>query len=376
MQEKDQIAELFKDTFSNYEAPVRPELWQQVASQIQTPVVPSVPDGSSVVNMAAATSKVSSAILGWVAGAAVVVSSITGYYIYNNQQNTASDKTVQQQAAPVTETSINQPAVNSEIIAAPSQAATSTQSEKHVNTPVASSNVSENQSTNSEPAQTASENLSTTTSAGQSVSDQKEGAVNTPEKRTDSNTPAKSTVGTSENTENQVVKIKAQAQPASGYAPLQVGFTATANGDQNEWLFGDGSETAKGIQVSHTFEKPGTYLVTYKHTDETGKNFTDLIKIEVLSDLSITDIPNIFTPNGDGVNDEFAVKTSKDVDIEVNIFDKSGKLVHRYTGVDNSWNGKLNNSQNAGEGTYFYVIFATGKNGEKNTQKGTITLKR
>ena len=116
--------------------------------------------------------------------------------------------------------------------------------------------------------------------------------------------------------------------------------------------------------------------MTYKNTDENGKSFTELVKIEVLSNLTITNVPNIFTPNDDGVNDVFTITTDKDIDIEVSIFDKNGKFVHKYSGVENGWNGKINNQENAGEGTYYYVIFATGKNGAQNTQKGTITLKR
>ena len=75
-------------------------------------------------------------------------------------------------------------------------------------------------------------------------------------------------------------------------------------------------------------------------------------------------------------NDVFQIITDKDLDIEVSIFDKSGKFIYKFNGLENGWNGKINNLQDAGEGTYFYVIFATGKNGAKNTQKGTITLKR
>jgi hypothetical protein len=43
VQKQDQIADLFKETFENYEAPVRSGLWEQVSSRIET-VTPPAPD--------------------------------------------------------------------------------------------------------------------------------------------------------------------------------------------------------------------------------------------------------------------------------------------------------------------------------------------
>ena len=167
-----------------------------------------------------------------------------------------------------------------------------------------------------------------------------------------------------------------EAQPASGKAPLTVKFSTPSSAVSTEWFFGDGSETVKGNNVNHLYTTPGSYLVTLKTTDENGVSHVEVKRVEVLSDLTISNIPNVFTPNGDGLNDEFSVKVAEGVDIEVSIFDTGGKLVHRFTGSENSWNGKINNVRDAEAGTYFYVIFATGQNGEKNTQKGTLSLKR
>lgn len=375
MQEKDQIAELFKDTFSNYEAPVRPELWQNIASQIQSPAAPSIPDGSAAVKITTAVSKIT---IAWVSSAVIMISAATGYYFYSNQQLTAVE-------TPVT---VNIPEERSEqLLPAPE-------------TISSADNLSENVKTNSplNKSGTASNNLQieksqdqaaapinsinpvaastvTTASTGNNNSSQETVAESTSDKGADKiNQVPASPVANSSPIQN-AVKNKIQALPLSGPAPLAVNFTSPFSGD-NEWILGDGTDVEKGTQVKHVYNEPGTYLVTVKNTDENGKTLTELIKIEVLSDLSITNIPNIFTPNGDGVNDEFKLNAGPGVAIEVSIFDKSGRFVHKFSGAGNSWNGKINNLQDAGEGTYFYVIFATGKNGGKNTQKGTITLKR
>ena len=95
------------------------------------------------------------------------------------------------------------------------------------------------------------------------------------------------------------------------------------------------------------------------------------IKITVLNDLG-----SAFSPNGDGINDNFIVGGDDIRDLTVNIFDRSGKRV--YSGNTNNclWDGSLNDGQKAETGTYFYDIFATTVDGENFKQKGTINLFR
>jgi chitodextrinase len=50
--------------------------------------------------------------------------------------------------------------------------------------------------------------------------------------------------------------------------------------DNYEWEFGDGS-TARGQQVTHTFQKPGAYPVTLRVTDSEGNSDTVTISVEV-----------------------------------------------------------------------------------------------
>lgn len=88
-------------------------------------------------------------------------------------------------------------------------------------------------------------------------------------------------------------------------------------------------------------------------------------------------IPNIFTPNGDGIGDLFEVQYRGNLQsYEISIYTKGGQLVFQSTSLDNSWNGKINGNNEAAEGVYFYVITATGEQGESITQKGSVQLKR
>lgn len=377
MQEKDHISELFKDTFSNYEVPVRPELWQNVASKIQSPATggPSVPDGSGVSNLVTASTKLTGSLVTWVSVATVAVTIATGVYFYANRDIKIASQTGAVQETEVTST-VSAPQFTKDItITADPASEASSQQRVSMQPEVGSDKKSGDHKSTSlhQTSGTQTDPVTETTPFRNDISP----------KQTEPKelSPAQSTVTNTGVVEKQVksetpARPKIQALPASGYAPLTVDFSASVGEENNDWNFGDGSEVLRGSSATHTFQKPGTYLVTVKNTDASGKVHTELINIEVLSDLTISGVPNIFTPNGDGSNDIFAINSEQDIDIEVSIFDQNGRFVHRFKGIENSWNGKINNLQDAGEGTYFYVIFATGKNGEKNTQKGTITLKR
>lgn len=85
-------------------------------------------------------------------------------------------------------------------------------------------------------------------------------------------------------------------------------------------------------------------------------------------------IPNIFTPNGDGVNDTFVIPCVhlSDNRSEIFIFNEWGDELYRATPYSNSWDGTFHHKP-LPDGTYYYC-FRNGKNLE--FQKGFITLYR
>lgn len=63
-------------------------------------------------------------------------------------------------------------------------------------------------------------------------------------------------------------------------------------------------------------------------------------------------IPNTFTPNGDGLNDQFVIQGLVAFDqVEINIFNRWGNVLYAHQNYDNSWNG-----QGLNDGTYYYLI--------------------
>lgn len=83
------------------------------------------------------------------------------------------------------------------------------------------------------------------------------------------------------------------------------------------------------------------------------------------------EIPNVFTPNNDGVNDVFKVNLGGQAlqNFNINIYDRWGILIFSSPSVNYKWDGRTTSGQKVVDGTYFYVIDLNGKQ-----YKGTIML--
>lgn len=86
-------------------------------------------------------------------------------------------------------------------------------------------------------------------------------------------------------------------------------------------------------------------------------------------------IPNIFTPNKDGMNDVFRIETKNATDIEVAILDKSGKIVFEWQGLYGFWDGNLSNGEPAETGNYFYRVLLI-KDDMRIPKTGWVLLER
>ena len=86
-------------------------------------------------------------------------------------------------------------------------------------------------------------------------------------------------------------------------------------------------------------------------------------------------IPNAFTPNGDGTNDEFRVAYRSIASFNCHIYDQWGRKVYESTDITKGWDGYVGNR--IGDiGTYFYYIEAVGTDGVEYKKKGSVNLIR
>lgn len=70
------------------------------------------------------------------------------------------------------------------------------------------------------------------------------------------------------------------------------------------------------------------------------------------------EIPNVFTPNGDGINDVFKINLSGEslANFNVSIYDRWGILVFASSSINNKWDGRTTSGLKVVSGTYFYVL--------------------
>ena len=90
-------------------------------------------------------------------------------------------------------------------------------------------------------------------------------------------------------------------------------------------------------------------------------------------------IPNSFTPNFDGNNDEFKINGTSFEIISVTIFNRWGQVIFN-TSNNLAWDGRLNSGEKSPEGTYYYLVefkaFKPNGNFDTKIEKGTISLFR
>jgi gliding motility-associated-like protein len=175
-----------------------------------------------------------------------------------------------------------------------------------------------------------------------------------------------------------------EPDPVSGYAPMDVSFqnlsatSSNSSGITSLWSFGNGASitTTTNIQVQTYYNSPGTYsVILIAVKGNCVDSIMRTVKMEMPSNM---EVPNIFTPNGDGSNDVFFLKTASLGEISCVIIDRWGNRVYETTSNSGniSWDGKNFNGTECSPGVYFYIIKAKGKDDKAYESKGNVTLLR
>lgn len=130
-------------------------------------------------------------------------------------------------------------------------------------------------------------------------------------------------------------------------------------------------------QESIILEDTGIYPVYHVSYNEFGCADTIIKYLEVYSPFNLF-VPNAFTPNGDGINDEFSYTITGVSSSYIEIYNRWGEVVFKSSDPYETWNGKINNT--GGEvipGVYTYVIKAeVERNPYTHTKGGVISVIR
>jgi gliding motility-associated-like protein len=127
-------------------------------------------------------------------------------------------------------------------------------------------------------------------------------------------------------------------------------------------------------------------LVSKKITNNQACVDTFYLENYIVADTSFIAVPNVFTPNGDGTNDEFVVKFWSMKSIEIDIFNRWGKRIHHWqsgdvrgfegTWTETVWDGRGMGGKYASPGVYYYAIKGEGRDGVTRRKEGFFHLFR
>ncbi|MFN0203644.1 MAG: gliding motility-associated C-terminal domain-containing protein [Bacteroidia bacterium] len=140
------------------------------------------------------------------------------------------------------------------------------------------------------------------------------------------------------------------------------------------WSMGDGAFYNSKNPI-HTYENEGTFevlLISDNGYQTCPDSFS--LKIQVIAD-GVVHIPTAFSPNDDGINDEFKVAGEGIVSYQMTIFDRWGKEIIQLNEMQQTWNGTAK-GKSVPEGVYVYIVEYQLNNGTKRKGSGSITLIR
>lgn len=130
----------------------------------------------------------------------------------------------------------------------------------------------------------------------------------------------------------------------------------------NLWTFGDAS-ISTDYEPYHIYQNPGTFTICLSAANSFGCHDTTCVEIIIQSSEII--VPNIFSPNGDGLNDELFIY-GIDKNYELKIFNRWGTVIYKEHPYLNSWNGYNQYGKKLPEGQYYFTLRNVAKNVKLN----------
>ncbi len=150
-------------------------------------------------------------------------------------------------------------------------------------------------------------------------------------------------------------------------------INGTTGAVRYQWSFGDGA-TSTDVDPIHQYATTGINTVCLIATNQFGCVDTLCQPVQSIV-VSAVDVPNAFTPNGDGRNDRVYVRGFGIVKLNFRIYNRWGQLVFQSTDQTIGWDGYFKGRLQPMD-AYGYVVDVEFNNGERVTKKGDITLLR
>ena len=179
--------------------------------------------------------------------------------------------------------------------------------------------------------------------------------------------------------------IDVKGKPTAGFTPspqppianTAIQFTNSSSAAVSyKWFYGDGDSllTNSSASVSHIYNTTGTFTAMLIAINSAGCADTLSLPVHTLV-TPVFDVPNAFSPNGDGINDKIFIQGYGISTVKWNIYNRWGILVfttsNKSTGWDGTYKGVLQPQD-----VYQYILEVQMTDGTTFSKKGDITLLR
>jgi len=366
------IEKLFKDKFENFEADVNPNIWANVAKGVSANTATSAGVGLGIKAL--------------IIGASAVAVGVTAYFVggFNKNNSINTDKVVIENNDKIEELSpiVSNPIIKELVIIADINDPVITEHKNEILTELNKQNVSGLTDFESS-INTIEEQNEVTTNQNETESNSLAENNSTQTEITDdvnSNTDDVEVDNNSEKEDQQVViadpiLIEAKIEYLTLDNPFKYSFNANPQDAlKYEWNFGDGVTSTKQY-IAHVYAKKGDYTVTLRVTYIDNQVFETETIVSVESISEIIKVPNVFTPNGDRINDVFVIQSENIETFTIVIQNQFGSKVFESNDVNFEWDGTDLNGDKVNIAVYSYYIQAVGIDGAIFNIPGIVSVR-
>jgi gliding motility-associated-like protein len=174
--------------------------------------------------------------------------------------------------------------------------------------------------------------------------------------------------------------VNVSTPPAANFDTTSIGFTynfsdlSTGGATSWAWDFGDGStSTSQNPTYSFSGNGPMTVCLVASNSNNCSTSICETIDVNVNEFINI---PNTFTPDGDGSNDQFYIANSGLKEYNIEIYDRWGLKIWESASANEKWDGRSTAGVEMTDGTYFFILHAVSVTKKDYSQRGFINLLR
>lgn len=166
------------------------------------------------------------------------------------------------------------------------------------------------------------------------------------------------------------------ATPPFVLPPAEVLFESLDPELTGHTWFVDGTEAGNDPNLTFSFEEAGVYVIELFVTDANGCSGGSSMSFEVGACELAPVLPNVFSPNEDGVNDRYTFATDCLVNPRLLVYNRWGNIVLEREVNVGAWSGRDSNGEALHEGVYYLVLEYETLLGESKTQTAHVHLVR